>query len=200
MSDFLNPYEPIERHGEKLPHWQQEEVLQFVTFRLRDAMPGELLGPWREERERWLKQNPEPWTIGQEIEYHRRFTRQIEAWLDAGSGSCLLQDPSSREAIEKTLRYDDPGRAIHHAWVVMPNHVHLLFKPLWPIEELMKAWKGISARRIGRGSIWQEGYRDTMIRDEAHYQNAVRYIRRNPEKLRPDTFSLWQSERALTVP
>ncbi len=31
MSDFLNPYEPIERHGEKLPHWQQEEAVGCGT-------------------------------------------------------------------------------------------------------------------------------------------------------------------------
>lgn len=63
----------------------------------------------------------------------------------------------------------------------------------------MKSWKGVSARRIGKGSIWQKGYRDTMIRDAGHFANAVRYIRRNPAKLRPDTFTLWQSERALKM-
>jgi hypothetical protein len=63
----------------------------------------------------------------------------------------------------------------------------------------MQGWKGISARRIGRGSLWQKGYRDTMIRDGEHFANAVRYIRRNPAKLRPGTFTLWQSERALSV-
>lgn len=41
----------------------------------------------------------------------------------------------------------------------MPNHVHLLFTPLAPLASLMKSWKGISSRRIGSGTIWQENYR-----------------------------------------
>ena len=81
----------------------------------------------------------------------------------------------------------------------MPNLLHLLFTPKVPLEILLKAWKGTSARRIGSGSIWQIDYRDTLIRDSGHFANAVRYIRRNPAKLKPGTFSLWQGEKALAV-
>jgi len=200
MGDFLNPYELIERHGSKLPHWQQGEAMQFVTFRLGDAMPAEKLKQWREDRGIWLDRNPEPWSIEQERLYHRIFTRQIEEWLDAGMGSCLLRAPEVRGLIEDVLQSKGETYAVHHAWVLMPNHVHLLFTPRHPLDALMKAWKGASARRIGRGPIWQRGYRDTLIRDEEHFENAVRYIRRNPEKLSEGTFSLWQSERALEVP
>lgn len=42
-SDDLNPEKFIRKHGDKLPHWQQGEAMQFVTFRLRDALPQELL-------------------------------------------------------------------------------------------------------------------------------------------------------------
>ena len=92
-------------------------------------------------------------------------------------------------------------RVEHHAWVIMPNHVHLLFKPVAPIEKLVQAWKSISAKRMGKGSIWQPNYRDTLIRDGEHFANAVRYIRNNPvkAKLRSSDFTLWQSERAILV-
>ena len=87
-------------------------------------------------------------------------------------------------------------------WVIMPNHVHLLFQPLKPLGILLQAWKSVSAKLIGHGSIWQANYRDTLIRDGDHFANAVRYIRRNPikAKLRADSFTLWQGERALLVP
>ena len=39
VPDFLDSDLPIERQGDKLPHWQQDEVMQFVTFRLGDALP-----------------------------------------------------------------------------------------------------------------------------------------------------------------
>lgn len=81
----------------------------------------------------------------------------------------------------------------------MSNHVHLIFTARARLEQLMKSWKGISARRIGKGSIWQKGYRDTIIRDATHFANAVRYIRQNPAKLPPGTYTLWHSERALAI-
>jgi putative transposase len=87
----------------------------------------------------------------------------------------------------------------HHAWVIMPNHVHLLFTPFSPLEKLIQAWKGVSARQMGQGKIWQKNYRDTLIRDGGHFANAVRYIRRNPAKLRAGTYTLWQGPRALAV-
>ena len=68
-----------------------------------------------------------------------------------------------------------------------------------PLEKLMQSWKGISSRRIGAGTIWQKNYRDTLIRDATHFANAVRYIRRNPAKLREGTFTLWESERAKAI-
>ena len=199
MSEFLDASREIQRHGDKLPHWQQGEVMQFVTFRLGDAMPAAKLRIWRENRAIWLSHHPQPWTPEQEKEYHRRFTWKLEGWLDDGAGSSLLRDPVKRERLEMVLMRFQGERVMHHSWVIMPNHVHLLFTPMAPLEDLMKAWKGTSARDFGMGSIWQQNYRDTLIRDPRHFANAVRYIRRNPAKLSPGTFTLWESDRAKTI-
>jgi len=162
-------------------------------------MPESKLRQWKDELAIWKQNHPEPWTEEERREYHRRFTSMLEEWLDEGAGSCLLADYDTRVVLQETLMRDEGSRVRHHAWVIMPNHAHLLFTPHVRIELLMKTWKGVSARRIGRGPIWQKGYRDTMIRDAGHFANAVRYIRRNPEKLKPGSFTLWQSERALSV-
>ena len=199
MADFLNESGEILKHGHKLPHWQQGEAMQFVTFRLGDAMPAVKLRQWKEERDVWLAHHPRPWSTEVEKEYHRRFTRQQEEWLDEGAGACLLAEPAHREIVQGVLMHYQEVKVEHHAWVIMPNHLHLLFTPKVPLEILLKAWKGTSARRIGSGSIWQKDYRDTLIRDSGHFANAVRYIRRNPAKLKPGTFSLWQGEKALAV-
>ncbi len=199
MSEFLHPDKDIARHGAALPHWQQGEVMQFVTFRLADSLPQGKLEKWKEERDTWLRLHPKPWTDTKEKEYHLRFTREFEGWLDDGAGACLFRVPGSRTHLEETLMHDQDRQARHHSWVIMPNHVHLLFTPNAPLDRLMKSWKGISSRRIGTGSIWQKNYRDTMIRDAEHFANAVRYIRRNPAKLPPGIYTLWQSERALAI-
>ncbi|MEO5914649.1 MAG: transposase [Luteolibacter sp.] len=199
--DYLHPDESIEKHGWKLPHWQQGEAMQFVTFRLGDSLPKDKIDHWKTQRDAWKRTWPRPWTPELEKEYHRRFTARLEVWLDQGAGSCLLRDEGNRHLLETVLMFHHGERYEHHAWVIMPNHVHLLFKPLDDIPSLIQTWKSISARRIGSGSIWQANYRDTMIRDGDYFANAVRYIRRNPvkAKLREGNFSLWQSEMALAV-
>ncbi len=200
-SDFLNPDNHIQKHGDKLPHWQQEEVMQFVTFRLGDALPKAKVDHWREQRRLWISTYPKPWSVETEGEYHRRFTWKIESWLDQGCGSCLLKDSAAREILSNSLMRFQGERVEHQAWIIMPNHVHLLFKPLVPLEKLIQAWKSVSAAGIAKGPIWQRNYRDTLIRDVDHFINAVRYIRRNPikAKLQEDSFALWQSERAARI-
>ena len=199
--DYLNPNGDILKHGNKLPHWEQGEVIQFVTFRLGDALPREKVLHWKCQSEAWRSAWPPPWPPEQEAEYHRRFTLKLETWLDQGSGSCLLGEPVNRNILEEVLMRFQGERVDHHSWVIMPNHVHLLFKPIDPLDILLQAWKSVSAKRIGRGSIWQANYRDTLIRDGDHFANAVRYIRKNPvkAKVREDAFTLWQSERALGI-
>jgi REP element-mobilizing transposase RayT len=76
-----------------------------------------------------------------------------------------------------------------HAWVVMPNHVHIVFEPLGGsrVGRLVATWKTVSAKRIlGRASqgrpqtLWQVDYFDRFIRDARHYALAIDYIHRNP--------------------
>lgn len=200
--DFLNPDAQIEkkRHGD-LPHWSQDEVLQFVTFRLGDALPKGKLIQWKMQSETFRNTLPPPWTPEVEMEYHREFTMKLERWLDQGSGACWFRDSTNRKILEEVIMHFQGERVEHHAWVIMPNHVHLLFKPIAPIEKLVQAWKSVSAKRMGKGGIWQPNYRDTLIRDGEHFANAVRYIRNNPvkAKLRDEEFTLWRSEHAMLV-
>ncbi len=200
-SDYLHPDREIQKHGDNLPHWQQEEAMQFVTFRLGDALPVERVKYWKEQRRLWLLNHPKPWDPVAHSEYHRKFTWKLESWLDEGCGSCLLRNSTARNHLSESLMRFQGEKVLHHAWVIMPNHVHLLFKPLAPLPKLIEAWKSVSARAIGHGPIWQRNYRDTLIRDADHFINAVRYIRNNPvkAKLPADEFTHWQSERAAEI-
>ena len=48
---FFNPYADIRFTANRLPHWQQEGAVYFVTFRLADAVPHNLRTQWESERE-----------------------------------------------------------------------------------------------------------------------------------------------------
>ncbi len=186
---FLNPYESLDIHRRRLPHWDQEASTQFVTWRLWDSIPAELLEFWGREKEVWLGRHPRPWDADTEKEYDSIFGQRVDGWLDAGHGSCFLRDTETRRIVEEALRFFEGERYDFWAFVIMPNHVHTLFSPFPKqlLERTLHSWKGFTAKEInfllGRsGSVWSPDYHDRMIRDEAHFDSCVRYIRRNPMK------------------
>ncbi|MEY2877775.1 MAG: hypothetical protein RLZZ15_155 [Verrucomicrobiota bacterium] len=199
---FFDPRAHIAQAKNRLPHWDQHGVACFITFRLADSIPQEKLAQWGSERSTWFAANPPPHSEEQERAYHARFTACIEEWLDAGSGSCVLRDPSVRVFVAGALTHFDGDRHWQHAAVVMPNHVHALFSPLPPheMEVIVQSWKGFTARMGNRhlartGEFWMKDYFDRLIRDAAHFWRCARYIRRNSEKasLRPDEFTLYEA-------
>jgi putative transposase len=205
---FFNPYADIHQTKNRLPHWQQQGAVYFVTFRLADAVPMRLLNQWESERNNWLRVHAEPWTTEIEREYHQRFSGAIERWLDAGYGACLLRRRECAQIVMEALSHFEGERVIMISAVIMPNHVHALFvqNPEWPLEKLIRSWKGFTAREINKllersGPLWQRDYFDRLVRDEKHFANCVRYIRRNPEKARLSAgqYVLYESEIAHTI-
>ncbi len=115
-------------------------------------MPSHLFARWERNRDAWLQYHPPPWTPEIEREYQERFSRAIEAWLDAGHGSCLLRRKDCAVVVAEALRYFDGVRISMISFVVMPNHVHALFvqNPAWLMEKLIHSWKRFIAREINK--------------------------------------------------
>ena len=74
----------------------------------------------------------------------------MEAWIDAGHGSCVLRDPIIGKMVQNALLFFDGQRYRLLAWVVMPNHVHVLFQPIngWTVAKTVASWKKWTARKI----------------------------------------------------
>lgn len=166
-----------------LPHRDRLGLLQSVTFRLADSLP----------RSRLLELEEELSSIPlDEHESHRR--RRIEAWLDAGMGCCALRHAEAAACLRDVLLLFHGQRYEVHAWVIMPNHVHVLLDPLTPLFRIVQAWKSVSSRRLLEGNerwglgipdprhVWMREYWDRYIRDEVHFRNVVDYIHGNPVK------------------
>jgi REP element-mobilizing transposase RayT len=84
-------------------------------------------------------------------------------------------------------------------FVVMPNHVHVLFRLLGEhrLEEVIHSWKLFSASRINKmagrfGKVWQAEYWDRLMRSQAHYDWTQRYIESNPGDMPQEWYSLWR--------
>ena len=111
----------------------------------------------------------------------------IEAALDAHGGACHLRDAAVATVVVDALRACEPARYVLHAWVVMPNHVHLLWTPApgWTLSALLHGFKSYTAhaanRLLGRaGAFWAPEYYDRAIRDDPHFQAVRAYIEANP--------------------
>ncbi len=193
MTDFqfhgFDPRGEVEIKRRHLPHWEQTGVTYFVTFRLADAVLETVLAQWREERERWLKFHPRPWDWKTSRDYQRLFEESREEWLDRGEGSCLLRDARLAGVIRDALLHFHGERYLLDDFVIMPNHVHLLVKPLGDhsLSEILRSWKSFTAKTINQqagreGALWMVESFDTIVRDHEHLAAAREYIARNPEK------------------
>lgn len=99
-----------------------------------------------------------------------------------------MKYPANANVVADALRHFDGERYELASFVVMPNHV-VLFRPLdgYALGEIVKSWKGFTAREINKGmgksgSLWQDEYWDRLIRSERHFHKVAEYIRKNPAK------------------
>ena len=73
-----------------------------------------------------------------------------------------------------------------HAFVVMPNHVHVLVSPRIPLPQLTKALKGYTAKRANEilaltgNPFWQEESYDHLVRNAGEGERIRSYIEQNP--------------------
>ena len=168
-----------------LPHFDGAETVQHVTFHLADSLPKEVVDRLDEEIESLPVEK-------QDVARRKR----VDTWIDAGHGSCVLQNPGIAEMVQTTLLYFDAQRYRLLAWVVMPNHVHVLFQPLngWSVAKIVASWKKFTARKISDSfksetgvsvevsQVWHREYWDRYIRDKSHFYQAMEYIHQNPVK------------------
>ncbi len=161
-----------------LPHFDGHYIPQAITFRMNDSLPKNKLDQW--ERELCHLERSK-----QKAEKRKR----IESYLDKGRGKAWLKKPRIAEVVEKKLLYFDGDHYHLHAWVIMPNHVHVLvtFLEEQSLSEVVKGWKSVSTRKINKilgrsGSFWQRGYFDRYMRDKEHFWATFRYIEYNPVK------------------
>jgi putative transposase len=159
-----------------VPHYDEPNLFQFISFRLYDSLPAAKLAELNREHHKLTPM---------------QIRNRLEDYLDAGVGACYLRDPGVAQIVQDTLLYFDGERYSLCAWAVMPNHVHVLaqFRTEFPVAKVIQSWKGYTARRanqlLGRnGNFWQREYYDRYIRNEDHYRNAVLYIEWNPVKAR----------------
>lgn len=186
-----------------LTHVKREGARYFVTFRLADSLPREVLLKYQSERAGRLQRfqvqkdaakkpgrNPTQSESLDEIE--RDYFRKLESYLDKGAGECRLKRPEIADIVAGALQFFNGERYRLDAWVVMSNHVHAV---LWPMPNhslsgIVQSWKRFTAREANKmlqrtgQTFWQPEAFDHWIRDDGEHTRCCRYVVNNPVKVR----------------
>ncbi|MCB4758780.1 MAG: transposase [Sulfurovum sp.] len=156
-----------------LPHVDAPGYYQFVTFRTHDSIDDYI--------QRVISQ---------------KFTNKkkqylVDQHLDTSPQGRYLNGRVQQYLYEFFLEQNGELYELV-AFVIMPNHVHMLFKPNKPLAKVMQAIKGVTSKQINvlleqKGKFWASDYYDKAIRNQDHFDVVYRYIKNNPLKLEDGT-------------
>src|SRR6266436_2996864 len=128
------------------------------------------------------------------------------------TGEHRVLSPGARTIAVNAIIHFDQKRYDLFAVCVMPDHVHILFRPwpkaddaagnpvFWSLSELMHSIKSFTAREINkledtRGTqVWENEYHDRVMRSDRDVEEKFHYICRNPwteNLVRPDENYAW---------
>jgi REP element-mobilizing transposase RayT len=134
----------------------------------------------------------------------------MDRLLDAAcAGAFYLRQPAVADMMVEAIQYNSNtlGHYILHAFVVMPNHVHLLATPSIALPELTKSLKGITAKRANAilaltgHPFWQDESYDHLVRHAREFEKIRNYIEMNPVQaglVREASEYRWSSARLAT--
>jgi REP element-mobilizing transposase RayT len=173
-----------------LPHLKVEGGTYWVTLRLYDSLPQEVLKKLEEERKDWEKQQREKKVAPQEIaqQWKQRYTKRMHAYLDAGMGACWLKRDDIGGLVANAIQFFEGKRYDLHAWVVMPNHGHVMVTPRekWTLSSILHSWKSYTANEANRilGRVgepfWQIESYDHLVRDDKEFYLICEFTINNP--------------------
>ncbi|MBA3958358.1 MAG: transposase [Parachlamydiaceae bacterium] len=180
--------------GENLPHWQCDNAIYHISFRLADSIPQSV-------RERWLLEykclisNINQHNKELSVEIIRKaqhfYSKKIEKYLDDGYGKCYLRKTEIAEMVVTSFTHFDNVRYRLHAWCIMPNHVHIIVEgmPGNDLSKIIHSWKSYTAHNANEmlgleGAFWQRDAYNHIIRSKKEYLFQIQYTWENPEKAR----------------
>ena len=93
----------------------------------------------------------------------------------------------ARLFLDVLFHYHRQNYYLLHAFVLMPNHFHLLITPTISLERSLQVIKGGFSYRAKRellfgGEIWETSFYDHRVRNLAEYRAFEVYIHENPVK------------------
>jgi hypothetical protein len=153
----------------KITAFPPERFYVFITWRLWGSLPAKPD----------LTRHPTP---------GHAFAAQDRVLDRHASGPRWLHDPRIADIVAEAILIGEFDRRFYQlsAWVVMPNHVHLLMFPMVPVPVLMRWLKGSTARSANRimgrtgQPFWQDESWDHYLRGSSSTQPDRGVYRKQP--------------------
>jgi REP element-mobilizing transposase RayT len=173
-----------------LPHIQIAGATYFITFRLANSLPREVLGYLAKELQaiNRLTEN------NREAAYHAWFIKYDDYLDKTLYGNLYLKNEHIADLVADSIQFRDGKVYDLIAYCIMLNHVHLVCTPLtksdgtyFGLTEMLHSLKRHTAREANKilqrsGAFWQdEGY-DHLIRNDEELDRVVKYVLYNPVK------------------
>lgn len=191
---------PDIRYKRNLPHIHPEGYPLFITIRLADSLPLEILAELKTQRERELNSKLNV-SASDRYDIEKKHFGRYDKWLDLCEHGprWLESEDIARIVMDKTLGMNK-SRYHLHVCCIMPNHAHLLFDSLvadqgkhkgmsakYPVTETLRLLKGSTARASNlilnrNGHFWHHESYDHFVRDEQEMERIIKYILNNPVK------------------
>ncbi len=94
-------------------------------------------------------------------------------------------DANAQLMLDVLQHYRTQGKFALHAFVIMPDHVHVLLTPA-PDVSLEKAVQfikgGFSFRLKSKRDVWERSYNEVQMLEREKFQACMKYIEENPVK------------------
>jgi len=182
----------------RLPHYQPNGYAFFITFRLVESLPLDVVIKLQKEKEEHLLkiQGIANQTAKRESyrALHKAYFAKFDKLLDTTStGHHWLKLPEVANIVKIKIHSFDNINYDLISYCIMSNHVHLVIKllnserfkyPLTKILQLLKSQTAIYCNKELKrsGQFWQGESYDHVVRDSAELARIVNYILQNPVK------------------
>jgi REP element-mobilizing transposase RayT len=188
----------------RLPHWDVADATYFVTSCLAGSLPAHGLSALRGYRTE-LDARVRPSDLTEDewgITKHKLLFARFDWLIDRESQVRWLEQPKAACSVRKSMYHFADHRYQLLAYVVMPSHVHWVFRPLpkWcdeiaadpkdartPRERILHSFKSFTGNEcnqlLGRsGQFWQDESYEHCVRNADELLRIIEYIEQNPVK------------------
>ena len=203
-----------------LPHYNAKNKFQMITYRLADSLPKKSLRLLENElgalhSNTTMKPMPGallsdagktslPGAPHSDAGMKAQYRKAVESILDQGHGSCLLQKPPIANKVIEAWTYFDSKRYDLVAYVVMPNHVHVLIKTYEGFElgKTIWSWKRHVSKFVFENEEYSRVFEESMekafmgVLDSRAPKSKQRFLKPASECGAPgkNNKGLWQRE------